>query len=129
MRTKTVAAPLCECGCGENTKGQRSRFLPGHDAKLKKVLIKAALDGSKRATTKLDTLGWSKFLDAKRKTLATKKTGNATEPKIAVPSRGRNERRPAGRPKRSVRHRKKRGGEVPSGDEYATEGGGVVPVS
>jgi hypothetical protein len=81
-RTKTVVAPLCECGCGADTKG--GRFLPGHDAKLKKVLIEAALGGSKRATTKLGTLGWSKFLDAKRETLAKKE-----QPKARVPRRGR----------------------------------------
>ncbi len=45
---------------------QEGRFLPGHDAKLKKALIDAALGGSKRAENKLETLGWTKFLDAKR---------------------------------------------------------------
>ena len=57
-------ASPCECGCGATTKG--GRFLPGHDAKLKKALVDAALTGSKRATAKLEKLGWTKFLDAKR---------------------------------------------------------------
>jgi hypothetical protein len=53
LRTKTsAAAPQCECGCGANTKG--GRFLPGHDAKLKKALVESALGGSKRAESKLD---------------------------------------------------------------------------
>jgi hypothetical protein len=55
--------PLCQCGCEESTKG--GRYLPGHDAKHKSALVAAALAGSKRATTKLEQLGWKKFLDAK----------------------------------------------------------------
>jgi hypothetical protein len=55
--------PLCQCGCEETTKG--GRYLPGHDAKHKSALVAAALGGSKRATTKLEQLGWKKFLDAK----------------------------------------------------------------
>lgn len=73
----------CECGCGGATKG--GRFLPGHDAKLKKALTEAALTGSKRAETKLEKLGWSKFLDAKReKTAAAKKAGGKAEPARAT---------------------------------------------
>ena len=69
----------CECGCGGATKG--GRFLPGHDAKLKKALIQAALTGSKRAETKLEKLGWTKFLDAKRNKLAAaKKAGGKPVP-------------------------------------------------
>lgn len=26
--------PPCECGCGGFPKGKKSRFIPGHDAKL-----------------------------------------------------------------------------------------------
>lgn len=63
MKTKSNS-PKCECGCEATTKG--GRFLPGHDAKLKAALIKEALDGSKRAVTKLEKLGWKKFLDAKQ---------------------------------------------------------------
>ena len=63
MKTKSNS-PKCECGCEATTKG--GRFLPGHDAKLKAALIKEALGGSKRAATKLEKLGWKKFLDAKQ---------------------------------------------------------------
>jgi hypothetical protein len=64
MSRKTdTKLPLCHCGCEETTKG--GRYLPGHDAKHKTALVAAALAGSKRATTKLEQLGWKKFLDAK----------------------------------------------------------------
>ncbi len=52
--------PLCQCGCGEPTKG--GRFKPGHDAKLKRDLLLKANAGGKRAIKKLEQLGWSKFL-------------------------------------------------------------------
>ena len=57
-----IKAPECECGCGGHTKG--GRFLPGHDAKLKKELIALALSGKKRARNRLEKLGWDKFLEA-----------------------------------------------------------------
>jgi hypothetical protein len=61
MNKKTkMKAPRCLCGCGGQTKG--GRFLPGHDAKLKKVLLTDARAGKKRAVNKLEKLGWSKFL-------------------------------------------------------------------
>ena len=63
MKTKSNS-PKCQCGCEATTKG--GRFLPGHDARLKSALIKEALEGSKRAATKLNKLGWKKFLDAKQ---------------------------------------------------------------
>jgi hypothetical protein len=59
---KRFAAPQCECGCGGTTKG--GRFLPGHDAKLKKQLIGLALTGKKRAANRLEKLGWIKHLAA-----------------------------------------------------------------
>jgi hypothetical protein len=62
-RKNDTKLPLCQCGCEETTKG--GRYLPGHDAKHKSALVAAALAGSKRATTKLEQLGWKKFLDAK----------------------------------------------------------------
>lgn len=71
---KLTKLPECECGCGATTKG--GRFLPGHDAKLKKSLIEAALLGSKRAETKLEKLGWTKFLDAKHQKLAAARKAN-----------------------------------------------------
>jgi hypothetical protein len=61
MKTK-IKAPDCQCGCGGHTKG--GRFLPGHDAKLKKELITLALSGKKRARNRLEKLGWGKFLKA-----------------------------------------------------------------
>jgi hypothetical protein len=61
MKTK-LKSPECECGCGGHTKG--GRFLPGHDAKLKKQLIGQALGGKKRARNRLEKLGWGKFLKA-----------------------------------------------------------------
>lgn len=54
--------PECLCGCGGRTKG--GRFLPGHDAKLKKALVADARAGKKRARNKLARLGWSKFLES-----------------------------------------------------------------
>lgn len=62
--------PQCECGCGEITNG--GRFRPGHDAKLKSRLIKEALAGGKRAVAKLEALGWTRFLETKRRLLAQK---------------------------------------------------------
>jgi len=58
--TRKIKAPECLCGCGGRTKG--GRFLPGHDAKLKKALVADARAGKKRAANKLEKLGWSKFL-------------------------------------------------------------------
>jgi len=65
MTTK-IKSPECECGCGGHTKGRR--FLPGHDAKLKKELIGEALGGKKRARNRLEKLGWGKFLKAAEET-------------------------------------------------------------
>lgn len=64
MSTIKQANPLCHCGCGGTTKG--GRYLPGHDAKHKKALVEAALAGGKRAATRLEKLGWSKFLKARQ---------------------------------------------------------------
>jgi hypothetical protein len=82
--TKTKdTKPECECGCGDRTGG--GRFLPGHDARLKSALVTAALSGDRRAATKLEALGWTKFLDAKREKLGKKgpveKAEKADEPK------------------------------------------------
>jgi hypothetical protein len=64
MATRKRALPICLCGCEGQTKG--GRFLPGHDAKLKSTLVTASLAGSKRAASKLEKLGWTKFLEAAR---------------------------------------------------------------
>lgn len=64
MNTKRkIKLPECLCGCGGRTKG--GRFLPGHDAKLKKALVADARAGKKRAVNKLEKLGWSKVLPPK----------------------------------------------------------------
>ena len=50
----TVALHPCECGCGE---GARRRFIPGHDAKLRSRLLRAARAGD-AAHAELSRLGW-----------------------------------------------------------------------
>jgi hypothetical protein len=49
----------CECGCKAMAK-PGSRFLPGHDAKLKSRLLKASRDGDKAAKKELVSRGWYK---------------------------------------------------------------------
>ena len=46
---------LCACGCGATV---RRRYLPGHDAKHKAVLRRAALGGDLVAQSQLVALGW-----------------------------------------------------------------------
>lgn len=66
---KPKSHPLCECGCGEHTRG--GRFLPGHDAKLKSKLIKNARaegedkspDACEAAWNQLVELDWSHMFD------------------------------------------------------------------
>lgn len=53
----------CGCGCGEPA---RSRYRPGHDARHKEDLIRAALSGQPDASTRLVELGWSKFLETRQ---------------------------------------------------------------
>lgn len=56
-----VEAKPCECGCGRMARAG-SRFLPGHDAKLKSVLRKAAAgegDRAKTALAQLKARGWA----------------------------------------------------------------------
>lgn len=50
---------LCQCGCGGAV---RRRFLPGHDAKLKGTLLRAARGGDSSARDELVRLGWGRFL-------------------------------------------------------------------
>ena len=47
----------CECGCGKLAKGG-SKFLPGHDAKLRSRLRKAAERGDAKAKAALSARGW-----------------------------------------------------------------------
>ena len=49
----------CECGCERMTR-RGSRFLPGHDAKLKSALRKAADDGNAGAKKELESRGWAR---------------------------------------------------------------------
>ena len=56
-------AGQCGCGCGEHV---RKRYRPGHDARHKEGLIRAALAGQVEAETRLADLGWSKFLESRR---------------------------------------------------------------
>lgn len=54
----------CLCECGEKTLG--GKFRPGHDAKLKSVLIKGAKSEKERvagkARARLEELGWGNFI-------------------------------------------------------------------
>ena len=56
-------AGQCGCGCGGPV---RNRYRPGHDARHKEGLIRAALGGHVEAETRLADLGWSKFLESRR---------------------------------------------------------------
>jgi len=47
----------CECGCGKLAKSG-SKFLPGHDAKLRSRLRKAAECGDAKAKAALSARGW-----------------------------------------------------------------------
>jgi len=51
----SVESKLCECDCGEMTR-KGSRFLPGHDMKLKSRLRKA---GTPEAKAELKKRGWA----------------------------------------------------------------------
>jgi len=44
----------CVCGCGEQTKG--GRFVPGHDAKMRGKLIRAAQNTDLRLPDRIDAL-------------------------------------------------------------------------
>lgn len=52
---KVVELHPCECGCGEQVT---RHFKPGHDARLKSVLRKAADKGSDKAKAELKRRGW-----------------------------------------------------------------------
>lgn len=62
--------PYCQCQCGGYTRG--GRFLPGHDARLKGVLLRAArgmrrisdtpILSAEEAVARLTQLGWLHFL-------------------------------------------------------------------
>jgi hypothetical protein len=55
MNTKRkIKLPECLCGCGGRTRG--GRFLPGHDAKLKKALVADARAQQTRKTRLVEIL-------------------------------------------------------------------------
>jgi predicted RNase H-like nuclease len=60
-----VPTPAGQCGCGCGVP-VRNRYRPGHDARHKEGLIRAALAGQVEAETRLADLGWSKFLESRR---------------------------------------------------------------
>ena len=51
---------VCGCGCGAPVA---RRFKPGHDAKLKSLLLREARQGSESAKRRLDALGWGHLLN------------------------------------------------------------------
>jgi len=61
--TKTAIRKLCLCGCEGIPIGKKSRFLPGHDAKLKGMLLKAAasprVGQANNAKKTLASFGWA----------------------------------------------------------------------
>jgi hypothetical protein len=70
-REKANAPQMCQCECGDSTKG--GEFCIGHDARRKSGLIKAALlrEGGyplsvKDAEAELGRRGWTKFLEKSR---------------------------------------------------------------
>lgn len=52
----------CLCGCGLFPSGKKSRFVPGHDGRIKGLLLVAARNGDKDAEQRLIDLGWGKFI-------------------------------------------------------------------
>lgn len=61
----------CECDCGAEVRG-RTRFVVGHDARLKSRLVAAALAGDAASEARLAGLGWSGFLTAAQERKAAK---------------------------------------------------------
>lgn len=63
-RIPTPDKGTCGCGCGESVK---KRFKPGHDARLKSILLDVARNGStqqaERAAWQMVESGWSRFVD------------------------------------------------------------------
>lgn len=73
---KTTADGLCLCGCGEKVTRE---FLPGHDARYKGQLVKAALGlestfkgSADDALVIIDDRNWSAFVEKSRHALAAK---------------------------------------------------------
>lgn len=45
-----LSRPPCMCGCGGFPKGKRAHFVPGHDARLRGILLRANLATDEDAT-------------------------------------------------------------------------------
>lgn len=80
---ETSSANRCLCGCGGET---RSRFVPGHDAKLKSQLTNIALDPTvsakerARAAKRMEELGWGELLEKSRASREAKAEKAARQP-------------------------------------------------
>ena len=81
---KTTADGKCLCGCGEKVTRE---FLPGHDARYKGQLIKAALNlpstftgSADDALVLLSDRNWTQFLEKSRNALAAKLDRKAKNP-------------------------------------------------
>lgn len=61
-KTSRPTSGTCVCGCAGTTKG--GRFQPGHDARLKSQLRKAASGGDHGAVQRLIELGWENYIPA-----------------------------------------------------------------
>lgn len=80
MKAAKADPKLCECGCDATTKG--GDFLPGHDAKLRGVLLSKYDGGDTEAGRTLVVRGWAteeglvargdRSLDADEKRAATR---------------------------------------------------------
>jgi hypothetical protein len=79
-KPKAKGPTACMCGCGAMAQ---SRFLPGHDARLKSRLINEALGGSKSAEAELGKLGWTQFLAKSKGSRAAKAEAKAKREKEA----------------------------------------------
>lgn len=52
----------CQCGCGSFPSRATSRFMPGHDGRLKGRLLAAVKAGSQDARDQMIGFGWGHFL-------------------------------------------------------------------
>lgn len=62
VRKPKIANSPCLCGCGSTPNKLGSRFMPGHDGRMKGRLLAQAKAGSQEARTLLMSLGWGHFL-------------------------------------------------------------------
>jgi hypothetical protein len=69
MSKTKIEAKHCLCGCGSEVARE---FRPGHDARYKSQLIKAAIDGDNRAEATIHARGWGAFLEKSRNASVTR---------------------------------------------------------